>query len=702
MMGLRRERAMGVEGIDSMAFQTGDPPPIAPRITRLSAGDRQITLEWASNREPDLTEYRVYRTTDANRTHDVCLMDLVHTMPVAPGDPAARPARRSWTDGPVPGLRDLWYRVVAVNAIDANPRGRGGNVSAPSPAMRTRAFDLAPPAAPAFTSANPGHSKRTPIVSSSPAAPATPAPSISQPRRPYPGKEPFVPALDQLKAKWFIAMDGSAPCGVPCHRAEGSGPPLSVSTDHNTVTPLIDGQAYMLQWHDSVVALHGVSNAELYHAGWRFDAVETLGATSGGSDALEDADSAGAAGVTCYPLLCRNLGVFRFNFPSLVRLRGHGISTACLDSRFPPGGSNHQKFAVMKSSAGALAMLGSIDIARTRWDTTAHCPVDPDRDPSYGKQTHESGVMIVGPAVVDVEKSFRDRWNDSTRHFGLEPPVPEQPLITTPYATPAAAGTHSVQVLRTYGITSKTFGYSWSPSGEFTVWASYLNAIHQATTCIYIEDQYFLPFDWPPCFSRTGLARDTDLIYQLGEAMKRGVTVVIVTPSNAEDSAHLYQKYQRDLGVNYLTGVRAGGAAGDIIVASLKNASTDVYVHSKLMIVDDEFTLIGSANVGQRSMTFDSELQVGIVDSAGTFARALRAAIWQEHTGRDAASLEDPTAAIRLFRDDVAASSGHLKPYPVDPLAVYPPTPGSTPPPTGHTRIMRLLIDPYAGPAGLR
>lgn len=511
-----------------------------------------------------------------------------------------------------------------------------------------------------------------------------------------------MPTLDELKARWFLAMDGGAPCGVPCHRAQGSEPALSVSTDGNTVTPLIDGQAYMARWHDRVAALGGAADAELYHAGWRFEDVETLGATSGGPGALTDADTAEAAGARCYALLCRNIGMYRFNFPSVVSLRRHGVSTACLDGRYPPGGSNHQKFAVMKSRAGALALLGSVDIARSRWDTPAHRPVDPDRDPRYGMQTHDSGVMIIGPAVVDVEKTFRERWNDSTRHLGLEPPLPVQPLITTPYASAPAAGTHSVQVLRTYGITSKTWGYSWSPSGEFTVWASYLNAIRRAETYIYIEDQYFLPFDWPPCHSRGGLARDTDLVYQLGEAMKRGVTVIIVTPTNTNDPTHHYQKYQRDLGVNYLTGVKAAGAPGDIVVAALKNGSTDVYVHSKLMIVDDEFTLIGSTNVGQRSMTHDSELHVGIVDGAGAFARALRTAIWHEHTGRDPAQLADPAAAIGLFRGAVAARSRHLKPYPVDRLAVYPPAAGSTPPPIGHTRLIRLLIDPYAGPPGLR
>ncbi|HEX3757318.1 MAG TPA: phospholipase D family protein [Kofleriaceae bacterium] len=676
---------MVVLGLDSR--EAREAGPLAPRITRLSAGDRQITLEWAPDRESDLAEYRVYRAADPDHARDVSRMDLVHTVPAATGDPAARPARLSWTDRPVPGLRDLWYRVVAV-----------GNASAPSPAMRMRAFELAPPAPPATAIA--GVPDEVPGAVPHERAASAGAAGLALP--PALAPEPVPATLDALKAKWFVPLDGSAPCGVPCHRAEGSGPALSASTDHNLVTPLLDGQAYMQQWHDSVVALHAAPGAELYHAGWRFEAVDTLGTTSGGPDALHDAEGAAATGARCYPLLCRNVGMYRFNFPSLVRLRLNGISAACLDSRFPPGGSNHQKFAVMKSAAGALAMLGSIDIAKPRWDTSAHRRVDPDRDPSYGKQTHDGGVMIAGPAVVDIEKTFRDRWNDSTRQFGLEPPVPQQPLITTPHATPAAAGTHSVQVLRTYGITSKTFGYSWSPTGEFTVWASYLNAIRRAATYLYIEDQYLVPFDWPPCHSRTGLARDTDLIYQLGEAMKRGVTIVIVTPSNAEDPTHVYQKYQRDVGVNYLTAVRAGGAAGDVIVAALNSGGSDVYVHSKLLIVDDEFVLIGSANVGQRSMTYDSELDVGIVDSAGAFARALRMALWEEHTGRDAAQLADPAAAIRLFRDDVAASAGHLKPYPVDRHAVYPPTPGATPPPIGHTRIMRLLIDPYAGPPELR
>ena len=36
-------------------------PPRAASLQRVAGGDRRITLAWASNREPDLQEYRVYR-----------------------------------------------------------------------------------------------------------------------------------------------------------------------------------------------------------------------------------------------------------------------------------------------------------------------------------------------------------------------------------------------------------------------------------------------------------------------------------------------------------------------------------------------------------------------------------------------------------------------------------------------------------------
>ena len=529
-----------------------------------------------------------------------------------------------------------------------------------------------------------------------------------------------MPSLDELKERWFIPLDDSAPDGVPARR-HTDGSELAESTDGNTITPLVDGENYMHRWHHELEALHSAESGEFFHAAWRFEPVKTLGHTSSGSDALEDVQAAHDAGVAVYPLFDRNLFCAKINRQSRDWLRVRGVTTAVVDNRFPVTGSNHQKFAVLKDGTEAKAVLGSIDISKTRWDTTSHLGDDPDRDPDWGKPTHDTGVLLEGPAVADVELTFRERWNDSTRSFGLQPLLPTQPLITTPVAAPAAGGTHSVQVLRTYGVTSKVFGYSWSPQGEFSVWASYLNAIKRATTLIYIEDQYFLPFDWPPCHARTGLARDTDLIFQLGEALQRGVRIAVLIPNVAEDFGRGYQVYQRDIGINYLDAIALQPGSGDFVAASLgttasggssgsggdddedeETVEVGIYIHSKLMIVDDELLLIGSTNVGQRSMTHDSELHIAVVDGDNALPREFRTALWAEQSERSPGVYHDPVAGFVEFRGDVASSVGRLRPYPVDPTNVYPHSPGTKSPPVDHDDIIRHTIDPYAGPPGIR
>lgn len=37
-----------------------------------------------------------------------------------------------------------------------------------------------------------------------------------------------------------------------------------------------------------------------------------------------------------------------------------------------------------------------------------------------------------------------------------------------------------------------------------------------------------------------------------------------------------------------------------------------IYVHSKLMIIDDEFALIGSANINDRSLTGNCDSEIAV------------------------------------------------------------------------------------------
>ncbi|HEX6077663.1 MAG TPA: hypothetical protein VFZ32_20695 [Micromonosporaceae bacterium] len=121
-------------------------PPRAPVITKVLGGDRQITLKWSSNREPDLVEYRVYRADSQPLSRDLRLMTLVHTEPVGPGDPQARPSDVAFVDTVTP-LVNFVYRVVAVD--------EAGNASSPSRAVVGRAFDTFRPPPPEWSPAVP-------------------------------------------------------------------------------------------------------------------------------------------------------------------------------------------------------------------------------------------------------------------------------------------------------------------------------------------------------------------------------------------------------------------------------------------------------------------------------------------------------------------------------------------------------------------
>jgi phosphatidylserine/phosphatidylglycerophosphate/cardiolipin synthase-like enzyme len=84
-----------------------------------------------------------------------------------------------------------------------------------------------------------------------------------------------------------------------------------------------------------------------------------------------------------------------------------------------------------------------------------------------------------------------------------------------------------------------------------------------------------------------------------------------------------------------------------------------IYVHAKVMMVDDVFVGVGSMNLNRRGFFQDGEmvasaLPAALAASADNPARKLRVALWAEHLGIDPAMgealLGDPTAAYELFR----------------------------------------------------
>ncbi|KAL9259459.1 Phospholipase D zeta 1-like protein [Drosera capensis] len=105
-------------------------------------------------------------------------------------------------------------------------------------------------------------------------------------------------------------------------------------------------------------------------------------------------------------------------------------------------------------------------------------------------------------------------------------------------------------------------------------------------------------------------------------------------------------------------GLRAHGQ----LVEGGPAVSSQVYVHSKIMIIDDCIVLVGSANINDRSLlgSRDSEIGVLIEDKeivasrmggkpwkAGKFALGLRLSLWSEHLGLrggEVSQIYDPVA----------------------------------------------------------
>ncbi|KQK23957.1 hypothetical protein BRADI_1g77265v3 [Brachypodium distachyon] len=126
---------------------------------------------------------------------------------------------------------------------------------------------------------------------------------------------------------------------------------------------------------------------------------------------------------------------------------------------------------------------------------------------------------------------------------------------------------------------------------------------------------------------------------------------------------------------------------------SRKNRRFMVYVHSKGMIVDDEYVIIGSANINQRSMegTRDTEIAMGAYQPQYTWANMLsaprgqiygyRMSLWAEHMGAVEEGFERPESVecVRRVRgigeenwrrfvseeEEVRELRGHLLKYPV-------------------------------------
>ena len=86
-------------------------------------------------------------------------------------------------------------------------------------------------------------------------------------------------------------------------------------------------------------------------------------------------------------------------------------------------------------------------------------------------------------------------------------------------------------------------------------------------------------------------------------------------------------------------------------------ATGSLYVHAKVGIIDDHWLTIESANLNERSLFNDTEVNIATLDPAP--ARRTRFRLWAEHLERPESDIDgDPTTVIDTIWTQVAHAAG--------------------------------------------
>ena len=342
--------------------------------------------------------------------------------------------------------------------------------------------------------------------------------------------------------------------------------------------------------------------------------------------------------------------------------------------------------------------------AKTKWDEPLEDYDGVDRNEIPRMPWHDVSCAFTGEVVQDAVRHFTDRynaiakpwwwrrfWESLCQYFYYNTNQATQPVLS--------------QNIEAEGIKLNSDGFpvniqllrsvdDWSADQphEESIHKAYVNAIKNAKHFIYIENQFFISSQngfWFPIKNEIQEA----LVGRIVRAHETNENfhVMVIIPLKPEfpgdwDAKNWNAKVLRSVAFwNQATVFRGEDSLFSKLekenipnevaekyfsVYSLRKyeligkhfVTEIVYVHSKIMIVDDRLAIIGSANINDRSMLGhrDSEIAVLIEDfdlvdgkmngaeyKMGKFAHSLRCDLLKEHLGivgdnEDGMKINDP------------------------------------------------------------
>ena len=303
--------------------------------------------------------------------------------------------------------------------------------------------------------------------------------------------------------------------------------------------------------------------------------------------------------------------------------------------RAHPGYCQHQKtWLIDANHDAATSFVGGINL-------NPHSLVAPGH--TGEGHNHDVYVELAGPALADVQHNFVQRWNEASERTYDDGRWGNGSVddLAFPDHTPPRRGAADVQIQRTTHLGRYANGYPPPggsafdiASGEKTNLDQYCAAIRDARRTIYLENQY---------------VEVAEIVAALGDAVRRGLEIVLLLPAvpdlaspttvTQERRAFLEARASLAPYENFtLCGIAGLGADG---------GRKPVYVHSKLMLIDDEWATVGSCNLHHHSLFGNGELNAAFWEPVTV--RAMRIELFQEYLATDTSVLDDRDA-LRLLR----------------------------------------------------
>ena len=316
-------------------------------------------------------------------------------------------------------------------------------------------------------------------------------------------------------------------------------------------------------------------------------------------------------------------------------------------SRFPQ--LLHAKFVLIDER---LAFVIGSPFVNGYWDDRSHPPVDnrrPHRELG-GRPVHDVSLGLRGPAVDDIAGIFSRLWSGASD-------AKDDGLCLRPGSTIGGSlGAAGIETVTTEPRGSRGHG---DPGSLQTVEAL-LDGINRARSTIYVEHQYL---------SSRAVA------HALRTALDRERQLEIILLLNQNPDVTAYRRWQNArlaetgllghprVGVFALWTTATGNGSNPII--------NQVFVHSKVVIIDDQWGMVGSANLDGVSLdsygddfsgtlarrvfrnvrNFDVSLVMHAEREADRVAnpvRELRERLWAEHLGQRSAQATEIIKSLRL------------------------------------------------------